>query len=188
MPTAAYSSGPSSASTASWAKVSVFDSRVGRPYTPLSPERTLRPGGSPISPLTARTSAPSPETNRSSIAATRTSPVRPRSATAAVTEASASSPAPTATTTSREPSALAASRAPSSTRCGARVSRVLSFRLAGSPSAAFTSTTVSPSRADTARSLRANGNAAPTRPRRSTSSVIEMSASTVWPGSRSWYL
>ena len=55
----------------------------------------------------------------------------------------------TQTITSRAPTAAAAIWAPSRTRCGALVSKSLSFALAGSPSAPFTTTTGRPAPAAT---------------------------------------
>ena len=70
-----------------------------------------------------------------------------------------------ATTAVRAPRAAAASTAPSSTRWGLCRSSALSFTLAGSPSAAFTTTIGRPGCAATAASFVPVGNPAPPRPR-----------------------
>src|SRR6478736_3891 len=55
VPTAAKRSGPSRASTASWANVPALDSSVGRSATPKSLARILRPGGTGRLPLIPQT-------------------------------------------------------------------------------------------------------------------------------------
>ena len=72
----------------------------------------------------------------------------------------------THTISSSAPSACAASWAPSSTRWGSVCISVRSFRLAGSPSAALTTTTARLREAATARSFVAVGKPAPPCPRR----------------------
>ena len=114
VPTAAKRSGPSRASTASWANVDALDSSVGRSATPKSLARTLRPGGTGRLPLMPRTSAPdSPEMNRSGIWTTRAILRRPGSAAmAASIDLFASSLPATPTTISSAPMASATSAAP----------------------------------------------------------------------------
>ena len=91
-----------------------------------------------------------------------------RSASAYARDRSPTPSSATPTTISIASSAHAASAAPSRIRCGARVSRTLSFQLAGSPSVALTTTTVRRfclmAESITAFTLRANGNPAPPRP------------------------
>jgi hypothetical protein len=144
VPTAAKRSGPSSASTASWANVDAFDSSVGRSSTPLSLAKTLRPGGIGRLPLTPRTSAPdSPEMNRSGCWTTRTILRSPGSAAmAASIDRFASSWPATPTTISSAPMASATRAAPLRMRYGERIISILSLTLPGSPSVALTTTTV----------------------------------------------
>jgi hypothetical protein len=105
------------ASTASCAKVSALDSRVGRPSTPASLARRLRPGGMAGLPLTALTRAPpSPDTNLSGTSTTRTRAFSSGSAMAASATdrlTSPSGPVPaTPTTISFPPRARHARSAP----------------------------------------------------------------------------
>ncbi len=187
VPAEQYSSGPSSASTASWAKVSAFESRVGRPSTPLLLARVLRPGGNGCLPLTALTRAPpSPEMNRSGTSTTLSCLFMPASAAASRIDRAPGEPLATPTTISRERSARPARTAPPSTRCGARTRSIASFALQGSLSAPFTRTTVrDPSVfADSATALifRARGKPAPPRPLISTFSTIVISCLSVSRG------
>ena len=142
MPTALYSHGPSRAAIASWEKVSALESRVGNPITPLSLERTLRPGGMCASPLMPRTSAPpSPEMNRCGTVTIRVGHGIRRSAKAAVIELCPKPSSAMPITISSASSAAAASAAPSRIRCGPRVRIALSFHEGGSPSVPFTTMT-----------------------------------------------
>ena len=129
MPTALYSHGPSRAAIASWEYVSALDSRVGRPITPLSLERTLRPGGMCASPLMPRTSAPpSPEMNRCGTVTIRVGTGIRRSASAAASDCCPMPSSAMPITISSASSAAAASAAPSRIRCGPRVRTALSFQ------------------------------------------------------------
>ncbi|ESU45949.1 hypothetical protein P376_6073 [Streptomyces sp. HCCB10043] len=129
-----------------------------------------------------------PETMRSGVRTTRARNCwprrseRPRSARAARTEISVELRV-TATTRVRAPSASAASSAPSRIRCGARLSRTVSLRQAGSPSLPLITTTGrTPRRMDafaTARSFLPNGKPAPPLPRREIVSASSASRSPV---------
>src|SRR5919112_4373897 len=129
MPTELYSHGPSRAAIASCAYVSALDSRVGRPITPLSLDRTLRPGGMCASPLMPRTSAPpSPEMNRCGTVTIRVGTGILRAASAAAMDFAPMPSSAMPTTISSASSAAAASAAPSRIRCGPRVRIALSFQ------------------------------------------------------------
>ena len=143
-PTEANRSGPSSASTATCANVDALESRVGRSSTPFSAASVLRPGGIGRLPLMPRTSAPdSPEMNRSGCWTTRTSARSPGSAAiAASIDRLASSLPVTPTMISSASMASATSAAPLRIRYGDLIISILSLNEPGSPSVAFTTTTV----------------------------------------------
>ena len=141
-PTSANRSAPSEESSASWAKVSTFEAKVGASSMPCWWGSTRRPGGTAGPPFTPRIAArTSPDTKPPAVRTTRTFAASRRSARAAV---SAASEAWSWTTTviRRVPRARATTSAPSRTRCGARRISVRSFWLAGSLSEPLTSTSV----------------------------------------------
>ena len=144
VPTAAKRSGPSSASTASWANVEALDSKVGRSSTPTSLARTLVPGGTGRLPLMARTRAPdSPEMNRSGTCTTLTILRRPDSAAMAASIDRLASSLPARPTMISSASRASATRAaPLRMRYGERIISILSLTLPGSPSLALTTTIV----------------------------------------------
>ena len=117
-------------------------------------------------------------TSMTGVAAT-TAQVTPLDDRAVVTAATAPRSCPGAQIrTSRVPSARARISAPSSTRCGACRSSAASLPLAGSPSAALTTTTGRRRLAATARTLRATGKPAPPRPRSDADSASRTTAAT----------
>ena len=182
-PTDANRAGPSRASTATCANVEAFDSIVGSSSTPRSAASVLRPGGTGFLPLIPRTSAPdSPEMNRSGCWTTRTIFRSPGSAAiAASIDRLASSLLVTPTMISSASIASATSAAPLRIRYGDLTMSILSLNEPGSPSVALTTTIVGWSVfftvSMTVWSLRANGNAAPPWPRRSTWEASAMSSS-----------
>lgn len=164
-PVVAKRTGPERESSASCAKVSTFDAKVGRRCSPEMPGCTRRPGGTGAEPESSASIArTSPPTKPAVERLTRTRAASERSAIAEASEAALPSSC-TDTTTSLESIAAATARAPSSTRCGARRISVRSLRLAGSLSLPLT-TTAEPS--GTPASLLATGKPAPPRPRNPT--------------------
>ena len=149
---------PLRAIRASWASVSAFSTRLGRPSTPRRKTGTRGSEGTPGRPSSRFTSADScPATNPPG--STRTSTRVPR---AARCTGSAGMRGPRASTILFAPSAAPTRDRPSTTRPGERASSSASLPLSGSPSIALpTMTGRCPA---TEASLRAVGKPPPPRP------------------------